>query len=102
MDLYMGRFRLLLILMLVAAVDLGSPVLPQASEAAEEFEETTHARRRVLRLVHTEAPHAGRRAQGRAGGPAPAPRGPRRGPAPRPSGSCRRPCPSPRPRSDDH
>ena len=40
----MGRFRLLLILMLVAAVDLGSPVLPQASEAAEEFQETTHAR----------------------------------------------------------
>jgi hypothetical protein len=53
---YMGRFRLLLILMLVAAVDLGSPVLPQAGEAAEEFEEATHARRRMLRLVHTEAP----------------------------------------------
>ena len=53
---YMGRFRLLLILMLVAAVDLGSPVLPQAGEAAEEFEEATHARRRVLRLVHTQAP----------------------------------------------
>jgi hypothetical protein len=51
----MGRFRLLLILMLVAAVDLGSPVLPQASEAAEEFEETTHARRRVRRSLHVEA-----------------------------------------------
>ena len=43
--------------MLVAAVDLGSPVLPQAGEAAEEFEEATHARRRVvLRLVYVEAP----------------------------------------------
>ena len=45
--IHMGRFRLLLILMLVAAVDLGSPVLPQAAEAAEEFEEAAHARRRV-------------------------------------------------------
>ncbi len=54
--IHMGRFRLLLILMLVAAVDLGSPVLPQAAEASEEFEEAAHARRRVLRLVHVEAP----------------------------------------------
>ena len=71
MACYMGRFRLLLILMLVAAVDLGSPVLPQAAEAAEEFEEATHARRRVLRLVHAAGPRPRRRAQGRAGGPAP-------------------------------
>ena len=96
MAVHMGRLRLLLILMLVAAVDLGSPVLPQAAEASEEFEEATHAR----------APGAAPRPRPRPPSPPPCARSRWRPPVPRaiaprraarPSGSCRRPCPSPRP-----
>jgi hypothetical protein len=47
--------RLLLILLLTAAMDLGSPVLP-GGEGLEEFEEAAHGRRRLARLASVALP----------------------------------------------
>jgi len=55
----MGSLRFLLILMLTVVMDLGSPVVPEASEAFEEFEEAAHGRRRILRLAHVASPGSG-------------------------------------------
>jgi hypothetical protein len=51
----MRNLRLLLILVLAAVMDLGSPVLPEAQEAFEEFEEAAHGRRRILQVQALEA-----------------------------------------------
>jgi hypothetical protein len=49
----MHGLRFLLILALTVLMDLGSPILPEASDGLEEFEGAAHGRRRVLaRLMH--------------------------------------------------
>jgi hypothetical protein len=45
----MRKLRLVLIVMLAALMDLGSPVMPEALEGLEEFEEAAHERRRLVR-----------------------------------------------------
>jgi hypothetical protein len=47
----MRGFRVLLILVLAALMDLGSPVLPEAQEGLEEFGEAAYGRRRLVRLL---------------------------------------------------
>jgi hypothetical protein len=56
MNLHMGSLRLVLILLLAALMDLGCPVLPEVGEAAEEFEEAAHGRRRMPSLVLGTSP----------------------------------------------
>jgi hypothetical protein len=55
----MVGFRFVLILMVAAAMDLGSPLLPQTSDAfegLEEFEEAAHGQRPAPRPVRAESP----------------------------------------------
>ena len=47
----MHGLRFLLIVALTVLMDLGSPVMPEAFESLEEFEEGAHGRRRVLRRL---------------------------------------------------
>jgi hypothetical protein len=56
MNLDMGGFRFVLVLVLAVVMDLGSPVLPEAGESFEELEEAAHGRRRLLRRVHVASP----------------------------------------------
>jgi hypothetical protein len=43
----MRRRGVLLVLVLAALMDLGTPLAPEASEALERFDEAAHARRRA-------------------------------------------------------
>jgi hypothetical protein len=52
----MRGLRVLLIVVLAAVMDLGSPVLPEAGESFEELEEAAHGRRRVMLLVLAGSP----------------------------------------------
>jgi hypothetical protein len=52
----MRGLRFLLIVVLAAVMDLGSPVLPEVGEASEELEEAAHGRRRLMLLRHAVSP----------------------------------------------
>jgi hypothetical protein len=52
----MQKLRLMLILALVAMLDLGGASPPGGTEAFEEFEETAHGRRRLVRLARQPVP----------------------------------------------
>jgi hypothetical protein len=54
----MRGLRFLLIVILAAVMDLGSPVLPEVGEASEELEEAAHGRRRLMLLRHAASPVA--------------------------------------------
>jgi hypothetical protein len=53
----MRRRGVLLVLVLAALMDLGTPLVPEASEALERFDEAAHSRRRApgpVRAVSAE------------------------------------------------
>jgi hypothetical protein len=52
----MQKLRLMLILALVAVLDLGGASPPAGAEAFEEFEESVHGRRRLVRLARQPVP----------------------------------------------
>jgi hypothetical protein len=52
----MRSLRFLLILVLAAIMDVGSPVLPEAAEGIEEVEEAAHGRRRAPILARAARP----------------------------------------------
>lgn len=54
----MRGLRFLLIVVLAAVMDLGSPVLPEVGEAFEELEEAAHGRRRLTPPRHAGSPAA--------------------------------------------
>lgn len=54
----MRGLRFLLIIVLTAVMDLGSPVLPEVGEAFEELEEAAHGRRRLISLRRAGSPGA--------------------------------------------
>ena len=54
----MHGLRLVLILALVALMDLGCPLLPEASEEFDEFDEAAYGRRRGLEAVDDVSPRS--------------------------------------------
>jgi hypothetical protein len=52
----MPALRVLLIVLLAAVMDLGSPLLPQGPGELEELEEAAHARARIYRLAREASP----------------------------------------------
>ncbi len=52
----MRGLRFLLIVVLAAVMDLGSPVLPEVGEAFEELEEAAHGRWRLMLRRRTASP----------------------------------------------